>query len=154
MAVFARLNDASEVISVHAVANDVLVDDAGVEQESLGVQFLRDTHKEQSSQWKQGSYNTFGGVHTVRDPEGNTTTGGTQFRMNAPAVGYTYDDAKDAFIPPKVFESWVLDEATCQWKAPIPHPTEPVADEAVWIWNEATVSWDLNPGDKERLGLL
>ena len=116
MAVFARLNDASEVISVHAVANDVLVDDAGVEQESLGVQFLS--------------------------------------LLNKPAVGYTYDDAKDAFIPPKVFESWVLDEATCQWKAPIPHPTEPVADEAAWIWNEATVSWDLNPGDKERLGLL
>ena len=76
---------------------------------------------------KRTSYNTSGGVHNG---------GGTAYRKNYAGIGYTYDTARDAFIAPKPFASWVLDEATCRWTAPIAKPSE-----GMWMWDEATVSW-------------
>ena len=76
---------------------------------------------------KRTSYNTSGGVHSK---------GNTPFRKNYAGIGYTYDTVRDAFIAPKPFASWVLDEATCWWVAPVPKPSE-----GLWRWDEATVSW-------------
>ena len=76
--------------------------------------------------WIQTSYNTHGGVHLQ---------GGTPLRKNYAGVGYTYDYAKDAFIPPRPFESWVLNENTCLWEAPTTKP------EGNYYWNEPTLSW-------------
>ena len=77
---------------------------------------------------KRTSYNTRGGVHSE---------GGTPFRKNYAGIGYTYDPQRDAFIPPKPFASWVLDESTCLWAAPTPMPT----DGKMYRWDEDTTSW-------------
>ena len=77
--------------------------------------------------YKQTSYNTRGGIHLL---------GGTPFRKNYAGIGYTYDQARDAFIPPKPFPSWILDENTCLWNAPIPQP-----DGHNWTWNETDQEW-------------
>lgn len=77
---------------------------------------------------KRTSYNTKGGVHT---------SGGTPLRKNFASVGYTYDPNRDAFIPPKPYPSWQLDEETCLWNPPSFPPT----DDQPYFWNEATLSW-------------
>jgi len=77
---------------------------------------------------KRTSYNTRGGVHSG---------GGTPYRKNYAGIGYTYDAGRDAFIPPKPFASWLLDEDTCLWIAPIPYPD----DGADYYWDETTTSW-------------
>ena len=76
------------------------------------------------------SYNTRGGVHT---------SGGTPYRKNYAGIGYTYDRDRQAFIPPKPFESWTLNEETCLWDAPVAYPT----DSELYVWNENTTSWVL-----------
>ena len=78
--------------------------------------------------WTKTSYNTIGGVHT---------NGGTPFRKNFAGIGYTFDAAKDAFIPPKPFASWTLNNASCLWEAPTAMPT----DEKLYTWDEETTSW-------------
>ena len=77
---------------------------------------------------KRTSYNTAGGAHIH---------GGTPFRKNYAGIGFTYDWSLDAFIPPKPYPSWVLDENTCFWSAPVPYPT----DGKKYQWDEATTSW-------------
>jgi hypothetical protein len=77
---------------------------------------------------KQTSYNTFGGVHV---------TGGVPFRKNYAGVGFSYDATRDAFIPPKPFESWVLNDETCLWSAPVEHPN----DGQQYSWNESQQAW-------------
>ena len=79
-------------------------------------------------QWIQTSYNTHGGVHT---------SGGTPLRKNYAGVGYTYDTTLDAFIAPKPYASWALNEDTCLWEAPTTYPD----DGKVYTWDEATTSW-------------
>jgi hypothetical protein len=79
-------------------------------------------------EWIQTSYNTHGGVHA---------NGGTPLRKNYAGIGFTYDRIKDAFIPPKPFPSWVLDESSCLWNAPTPMPN----DDNRYSWDEATTSW-------------
>ena len=76
----------------------------------------------------QTSYNTLGGVHTL---------GGTPLRKNYAGIGYTYDEARDAFIPPKPFDSWLLNEETCLWDAPTPYPS----DGGMYRWDEDTLAW-------------
>ena len=77
--------------------------------------------------WVQTSYNTHGGQH----PEGRP------LRKNYAGIGYTYDEQRDAFIPPKPYPSWVMSEETCLWDAPVPYPT----DNKRYSWDEATTSW-------------
>ena len=79
-------------------------------------------------EWIQTSYNTHGGQHR---------NGGTPLRKNYAGIGYSYDRTKDAFIPPKPYPSWVLNEDTCLWGAPTPMPT----DDKTYIWDETTTSW-------------
>ena len=94
-----------------------------------------------ANNWIQTSYNTRGGVHYA--PNSNEPDGGVALRKNYAGKGYTYDESRDAFIGPKSYASWVLDEDTCQWVAPVDFPD----DGELYIWNEETVTWDL---ERER----
>ena len=76
------------------------------------------------------SYNTVGGVHTG---------GGTPFRKNYAGIGYSYDSDRDAFVPPKPYTSWTLNETTCNWESPVARPE---VEGKYFTWNEATTSWD------------
>ena len=87
----------------------------------------------QPGTWVQTSYNTRGGQHF--DQEGNVD--GTGLRFNYAGIGHTYDSVRDAFIAPKPYSSWVLDEATCQWAAPTPYPD----DGKIYIWDEGSTAW-------------
>jgi hypothetical protein len=111
MAHFAKLGVGNIVEQVVVVHNDVAT------TEQAGVDFLNNIYNTRDV-WKQTSYNK-------------------SFRGNMATIGGTYDQQRDVFIPPKPNESWVLDEETLSWKAPIPYPT----DGQDYIWNEQTVSW-------------
>jgi hypothetical protein len=82
---------------------------------------------------KRTSYNTSGGVHSG---------GGTPYRKNYAGIGYTYDASRDAFIPPKPYPSWLLDEATCLWEAPVPMPD----GNKLYTWDEALGGWVTSVG--------
>jgi hypothetical protein len=128
MASFAKIGLNNKVIEVLSVNNEVLKDSNGVEQEVNGIDFL--TKLTGWAIWKQTSYNTHGGVHS---------NNGTPFRKNHAGIGYTYDEDRDAFIPKKPFNSWILNENTCNWEAPVNKPE----DNNMYSWNELTLSWDL-----------
>ena len=135
MASFAKIGLNGKVIEVQSVVNEVLHDSNGVEQENIGIDFL--TKLTGWSIWKQTSYNTIGGEHKL---------GGTPLRKNHAGIGYTYDEDRDAFIPPKPFASWILDETTCLWKAPVEKPEltqEQIDNKSYFSWNEETTTWDL-----------
>jgi hypothetical protein len=141
MASFAKIGLNGKVIEVQSVVNEVLYDSNGIEQENIGIDFL--TKLTGWSIWKQTSYNTHGGVHN---------NGGTPLRKNHASVGYTYDEDRDAFIPPKPYNSWILNETTCLWESPIVKPeltdeqeAQNTAETHYWsyVWNELTTSWDL-----------
>jgi hypothetical protein len=103
MAHFAKLGVGNIIEAVHVVSNDIAI------SEQAGIDFLNNLYNSRDV-WKQTSYNTSGGVHS---------SGGTPFRKNHAGVGYTYDQTRDAFIPPKPFNSWILNETTCLWEAPV-----------------------------------
>jgi len=130
MASFSKLNSNNIVITVESVVNEVLKDSNGVEQEQLGIDFLKTLYNEPNAIWKQTSYNTNGNIHSL---------GGTPFRKNHAGIGYTYDEGRDAFIPPKPYNSWILNEQSCNWEAPISYPT----DGQRYTWKEETQSWTL-----------
>lgn len=95
------------------------------------------------SSWVQTSYNTRGGVHY--GPDG-APDGGVALRKNYAGIGYTYDAARDAFIPPQPYSSWVLDEDTCLWHPPVPAPT----DGKPYYWDESAMTWvELLPPEGE-----
>ena len=129
MASFAKIEN-NIVITVESVVNEVLKDSNGIEQEQLGIDFLRTLYNEPNAVWKQTSYNTIGGVHS---------NGGTPFRKNHAGIDYTYDSQRDAFIPPKPYNSWILNEQTCLWEAPVARPN----DGNMYKWNEETQNWTL-----------
>jgi hypothetical protein len=115
MAHFARIDENGVVQQVVVVDNKDTSDASGVEKEHIGAAHLE---KILGGTWKQTSYN------------GN-------MRKNYAGIGYTYDAQRDAFIPPKPFNSWVLNESTAQWEAPVPMPT----DGNMYSWDEATTNW-------------
>jgi len=132
MASFAKIGLNNKVIEVLSVHNNELKDSNGVEQENIGIDFL--TKLTGWAIWKQTSYNTLAGEHLL---------GGTPFRKNHAGIGYTYDEDKDAFIPPKPtqYSSWVLNETTCQWEPPIEKPSGETPENR-YIWNEENQTWD------------
>ena len=136
MASFAKIGLNGKVIEILSVVNEVLHDANGVEQEAIGIDFL--TKLTGWAIWKQTSYNTHGGVHQL---------GGTPLRKNHAGIGYIYDEDRDVFIPPKPFNSWVLNEDTCLWEAPIPMPEltqEQIDNKNYYTWNETNQNWELN----------
>ena len=113
MAHFAKLGIGNIVEKVEVVSNDVAI------TEQAGVDFLRNLYNDQNAQWFQTSYNN-------------------NIRKNFAGIGSFYDQARDAFISPKPFNSWTLNNTTCQWEAPVAFPT----DGERYIWNESTTTWD------------
>lgn len=122
MAHFAQIDESNIVTQVLVVGND---------QEHRGQDFLANDLG-LGGTWIKTSYNTHGGVHSE---------GGTPLRKNYAGIGYTYDAGRDAFIPPKPYNSWVLDEDTCLWNAPTPMPTE----GGPYIWVEDDLNWQVIP---------
>ena len=128
MASFAKIGLNNKVIEVLSVHNNELLDSNGVEQEVNGIDFL--TKLTGWAIWKQTSYNTNAGEHTL---------GGTPLRKNHAGIGMTYDEDRDAFIPKKPYASWLLNETTCQWEAPVALPDT----ENKYNWNEINQNWDI-----------
>ena len=123
MAHFVKLGIGNKVVQGVVVHNDVAT------SEQAGIDFLNNLYKTNDI-WKQTSYNTIGGVHKLD---------GTPFRKNYAGIGYTYDEDRDAFIPPKPYSSWILDEETCNWEAPVVYPD----DGQFYNWNETNQTWEL-----------
>jgi hypothetical protein len=117
MAHFAKLDEKNLVLQVIVIDNDCLLNAAGKESESTGIEFCNSLFGE-SATWKQTSYN------------------GT-IRKNFAGVGYTYNPELDAFIPPKPYPSWVLNQSTARWEPPIPYPP----DGRQYLWSEQAVTW-------------
>ncbi len=125
MAHFAKLNAENYVIFV-TVARD--------EDENREVEI-----SELSGEiYKRTSYNTRGGVHYQADNNTPSLDQSKAFRKNYAGIGYYYDEIRDAFIPPKPFPSWTLNEDTCLWESPIPYPN----DGKMYQWNEETGNWE------------
>ena len=131
MASFAKLDNNNIVLRVESVVNEVIKDSNGIEQEQLGIDFLRTLYNQPNAIWKQTSYNTHGGVHN---------NNGIPLRKNHAGIGYTYDEDRDAFIPQKNYPSWILNETTCQWEAPVVYPD----DGEQYNWNETNLTWDFD----------
>ena len=110
------------------------VNDGTVTQVIVAEQEFIDT-LDNSSEWIQTSYNTRGGKHY--DPDTREEDSGTPLRKNYAGIGYTYDSVKDVFYEPQPFPSWILNDDTCQWEAPVAYPT----DDKVYRWDEDTTSW-------------
>ena len=123
MAHFAKIGVGNKIIKVAVVSNNIAT------TEQAGVDFLNNLYGSRDV-WKQTSYNTKAGVHL---------NGGTAFRKNYAGIGYTYDQTRDAFIPKKPFNSWILNETTCQWEAPVAYPD----GDNRYNWNETNQTWDL-----------
>ena len=132
MASFAKIGLNGKVIEVLSVHNNELLDSNGVEQEVNGIDFL--TKLTGWAIWKQTSYNTYGGVHNK---------GGIPLRKNHAGIGFTYDEDRDAFIPPKSYPSWVLNETTCLWEAPVSMPTTQIEENQYYSWNESIINWEI-----------
>ena len=112
MSHFAQLDSNNTVISVLVIEQEMI--DTGLFGEPTS--------------FVQTSYNTYGGVHQLN---------GTPLRKNYAGIGFTYDSTRDAFIPPKPYTSWILNEDTCLWESPTPMPT----DDKSYKWDEETTSW-------------
>jgi hypothetical protein len=129
MAHFSKIGTGNIVEQVVVVSNDIAT------TEQAGIEFLQKLFNNRDV-WKQTSYNTRGGEHLLD---------GTPFRKNYGAVGFKYDQSRDAFIPPKPYNSWILNETTCLWEAPIPMPEltqEQIDNKSGYKWNEENQSWD------------
>jgi hypothetical protein len=106
------------------VENGIVTQVIVIDQETLNT-----GHWGDPASWIQTSYNTIGGVHSQ---------GGTPLRKNYAGIGYSYDAGRDAFIPPKQYASWVLNETTCQWGPPVAMPT---TEGKMYVWRESDTSW-------------
>ena len=124
MAHWAELDENNIVLRVTVGSND---------EPDEGYQWLLDNL---GGRWVKTSYNAMHGKK--RNPQTHVLTDEPGFRKNYAGIGFTYDEVRDAFIPPKENASFVLDEDTCSWVPPIPYPT----DGKYYVWNEETVSWD------------
>ena len=126
MSHFVEINNSNEVIRGVVLEDKDTQDSDGNEDDSVGIKYLIDAF---GGTWLRTSYNMVKGIHQK---------GGTPFRKNYAGIGYTYDEVRDAFIPPKPFASWTLDEETCIWEAPVAQPEE----VGPYNWNEDTQAWD------------
>ena len=117
MAHFAKLGVGNIVEQVIVVSNDVAI------TEQAGVDFINKLYNTRDA-WKQTSYNN-------------------NIRKNFAGVGFTYDQQRDAFIAPKPFNSWILNEDTCLWNAPVAEPTTELENNQYYSWNESIVNWEV-----------
>jgi hypothetical protein len=123
MAYFAKLGTGNIVEQVISINNTVITDANGVEQEQLGNDFINKLYNTRDV-WKQTSYNN-------------------NIRKNYAGIGYQYDQTRDAFIAPKPYNSWILNEDTCRWEAPVNKPTIELEDNQFYYWNESILNWEI-----------
>jgi hypothetical protein len=126
MAYFAKLGTGNIVEQVISINNSVITDSNGIEQEQLGVDFINKLYNTRDV-WKQTSYNN-------------------NIRKNYAGIGFQYDQTRDAFISPKPFNSWILNEDTCRWEAPVAMPEltqEQIDNKNYYVWNESIINWEL-----------
>ena len=135
MGYFAKLNEENFVVKVHCLDNNVFTINE-IEDENVGSSFLNNLHKTNNI-YKQTSYNTRGGIHYQADNNTPSTDQSKAFRKNYAGIGYYYDSIRDAFIPPKTFPSWTLNEDSCLWQSPILYPN----DGKRYTWNEDILNW-------------
>ena len=133
MAHFSKLGINGKVIAVTPVNNNVILNADGIEDEEVGRQYLENVHG--WPLWKKTSYNTRGNVHYGQDGQPD---GGIPLRANYATIGSTYDAVNDVFYPPKMYNSWVMNDSTWTWEAPVAEPD----DGKLHVWNEETLSWD------------
>jgi len=157
MAHFAKISETNEILSVSVLDNENMLNADGVEDETVGQQYLETHSNWPAHLWIQTSYNTFEGKHyTVTiDSEGKQTTSESAdqskaLRGNYAGVGYTWDEDDQIFWPQKPYASWVKNYTTANWESPIGDPPalteEQTADETNtyhYVWNESDQSWDL-----------
>jgi hypothetical protein len=117
MAHFAKLGTGNIVEQVIVVSNDIAI------TEQAGSDFINKLYNTRDV-WKQTSYNN-------------------NIRKNFAGIGYQYDQTRDAFIAPKTFNSWILNEDTCRWEAPVAMPTTTLEDNQYYSWNESIVNWEV-----------
>ena len=127
MAHFAQLKNSSD----NTVVKVVVVHDNEAPTEEAGITFLKSLYGSETI-WKQPSYNTYAGEHRLD---------GVPFRKNFAGNGMVYDEARDAFISPQPYPSWILNETTCCWDAPVPMPEEDPEPAGRWIWDEEDQQW-------------
>jgi hypothetical protein len=123
MAYFAKLGTGNIIEQVISINNSVITDSNGIEQEQLGVDFINKLYNTRDV-WKQTSYNN-------------------NIRKNFAGIGYQYDQTRDAFISPKPFNSWILNEDTCLWESPVAMPTTTLEDNQYYSWNESIINWEI-----------
>ena len=123
MAYFAKLGTGNIVEQVISINNSVITDANGVEQEQLGNDFINKLYNTRDV-WKQTSFNN-------------------NIRKNYAGIGFQYDQTRDAFIAPKPFNSWILNEDTCRWEAPVSMPTAELEENQYYSWNESITNWEI-----------
>jgi len=138
MAHFAKLGSNSKVIQVLTLNNGDMLNADGVEDESVGQQYLERHNNWPAQMWIQTSYNTSGGTHKL---------GGTPLRGNYAGIGYTWDEDNNIFYGKKPYPSWVLNTTTASWHSPIGDAPDDLTDEEKaagthYVWNEGTGAWD------------
>ena len=144
MAHFAKISEENIVLTVNVVDNNNILNSEGIEDETVGQQFLETNSNWPSHLWIQTSYNTINNTHRH---------GGTPFRGNYASIGMTYDKNNDIFIGTKPYASWVLDVLSASWKSPIGNEpaltaeqeSQNISETHFWkyVWNESTIAWDL-----------
>jgi len=138
MAHFAKISDTSQVLTVHVVNNNDMLNADGVEDESVGQAYLEKHSNWPAQMWIQTSYNTQGGTHKL---------GGTPLRGNYAGIGHIWDKDNNIFYGKKPYASWVLNTTDAQWHSPIGDVPDDLTDEEKaagtrYVWNEADKSWD------------
>ena len=138
MAHFAKLGSNSKVIQVLTLNNGDMLNADGVEDETVGQQYLERHNNWPAQMWIQTSYNTSGGTHN---------SGGTPLRGNYAGIGYIWDEDNNIFYPKKPYASWVLNTTTASWHSPIGDAPDDLTDEEKaanthYVWNEGSGAWD------------
>ena len=141
MAHFAKIGMNGKVIAVLTLNNGDMLNADGVEDESVGQQYLERHNNWPAEKWIQTSYNTFGGTHKL---------GGTPLRGNYAGIGYIWDEDNNIFYPKSPYPSWVLNTTTASWHSPIGDAPDDLTDEEKaadthYVWNEGTGAWDKTP---------
>ena len=140
MAHFAKISDTSKVLTVHVVNNSDILNADGVEDESVGQQYLERHNNWPAQMWIQTSYNTARGTH-------NSGDNSKALRGNYAGIGYTWDEDNNIFYDKKPYASWVLNTTTATWHSPLGDAPDDLTDEEKaamthYVWNEAGQSWD------------
>ena len=141
MAHFAKLGANSKVIQVLTLNNGDMLNADGVEDESVGQQYLERHNNWPAQMWIQTSYNTLGGKHKL---------GGTPLRGNYAGIGYIWDEDNNLFYPKSPYPSWVLNTSEARWQSPLGDAPDDLTDEekaagTTYVWNEVGQSWDKTP---------